>query len=180
MKQQQNDSGQEQKYDQNKQEKPLSQKANVALIGFIGGAFWSALGCLAHYFNFTEVGPTVILSGWAPDRWAHGFLGTVIAILLYGLVSILVAFLYYAILRKVLSIFAGILFGIAIWAVVHLAFVPLFPGLKGITEMDLDSFVTTICLYILYGVFIGFSISFDANERARQKEMEQQEPNVQP
>ncbi|MEH6940362.1 YqhR family membrane protein [Bacillus sp. JJ722] len=166
--------------DQNQQEKQLSQTANVALTGFIGGLFWSALGQLAYYFHFTDIGPKVIFMGWVSDKWAKGFLGTVIALLLYGLVSILVAFLYYAFLRKVRSLSATILFGVAIWAIAHFVFVPFSPGMKAITDMDLNTLVTTLCLYILYGVFIGVSVSFDYSERLRQEELGQLEQDVQP
>ncbi|WP_042346010.1 YqhR family membrane protein [Bacillus massiliigorillae] len=179
-KQQQNDGKSNSKLDQNQQENQLSQKTNIALIGFIGGMFWSALGQLAYYFHFTEVGPKVIITGWLSDKWTHGFLGVLIAILLYGLVSIVVAFLYYAFLRKVRSLSAGILFGIAIWAIVHYAFVPFFSDMKGIQDMDFNTLVTTVCLYILYGVFIGVSVSFDHSERVRQEETQQKEQNVQP
>lgn len=166
--------------DQNRQEKQLSQKENIALTGFVGGLFWSILGQISYYFHFTEVGPKVIMMAWASEGWARGFLGTVVALLIHGLVSIPVAFLYYAFLRKVRSLSAVILFGVAIWVIVHLVFVPFFPGMKGIKDMDLNTLVTTLCLYILYGVFIGVSVSFDYSERVRQKEMGQQEKNVQP
>lgn len=175
--QQQNEKNDSQ-LDQNKQEKQLSQGANVALTGFIGGLFWSALAQLAYYFHFTEVAPKVILMGVFSDRLSHGIIGNLIAILLYGLVSIVVAFIYYAILRKIRSIFVGILFGAAIWALVHLALVPFFPGLLNIMEMNFNTLVTTLCLYILYGVFIGVSIGFDYNERSQQQKVNQQEQKM--
>ena len=90
----------EQKQQQNnkrqiKQEKPISQIGNVVLIGFIGGIFWSLLGQLSHYFNFTEIGPTVVLGAWQANPWANGFLGIIISILVCGLAGIAAAFLYY-------------------------------------------------------------------------------------
>lgn len=165
--------------DQNQQEKPLSTGTSVALIGFIGGMFWSALAMLAYYFNFTEISPKVIISSWAADAWMNGVLGFFILIILYGLVSIIVAFIYYATLRKVRNIFASIFFGLVLWACVHFALVPLFPDMLKITEMTIDTAVTTICLYILYGVFIGVSISFDESERKRKKEVEKHSSEVQ-
>ena len=159
--------------DQNKQEKPLSQVLNVALIGFVGGVLWSILGEGAYYFSFTEIWPRILISGWASDRWKDGFLGFFVTILLYGVLSILVAYLYYALLRKVNKLFICILFGVIIWAIVHVGFVPFFADMVTIKEMNMDTLVTTICLYILYGVFIGVSISFDESERTRLKELEQ-------
>jgi len=159
--------------DQSKQEKPFSQITNVALIGFIGGLFWSALGQLAYYFSFTEIGPKVIISGWASDRWRDGVLGGVVTIVLCGLLSIIVALIYYALLRKVNNLLICMLFGVGIWAIVHMAFIPFFPNLMPIKSMNMNTLVTTLCIYILYGVFIGISISFDESERKRMKEQEE-------
>jgi len=156
-----------------KQEKPVSQLGNVVLIGFIGGLFWSALGQLSHYFNFTEMGPTVLLDGWHSYRWTDGYLGIIISILLCGIIAIAAAFLYYWLLRKQSHLFVSIIFGVFLWLVVHLALVPLFPTMLSIREMDFNTIVTTVCLYILFGVFVGVSISFDESERKRQKELEQ-------
>lgn len=165
--------------DQNQQEKSMSPKAHVALTGFIGGVFWSAIAYLAYYFHFTEVGPKVIISSWASDRWANGALGFFITIILCGLASIVISFIYYVILRKVSSLLVTIVFGAITWAIVHLAFVPLFPSMKGIKEMDLNTLITTLCLYVLFGVFIGVSISFDEKERQRKKESKKQSSEVQ-
>lgn len=159
--------------DQSKQEKPFSQKANVALIGFIGGLFWSAVGMLAYYFSFTEIGPKVILSGWASNRWEDGVLGFAVTLVLCGLISILAAFVYYALLRKVSKLLICMLFGVGLWAIVHIALIPFFPSFMTVRDMNVDTLVTTLCLYILYGVFIGISISFDESERKRMKEQEE-------
>jgi len=158
-----------------KQEKPISQIGNVFLIGFIGGIFWSVLGQLSHYFNFTEIGPTVVLGAWKASLWTDGYLGIIISILVCGFAGIAAAFLYYLMLRKQSQLFVSILFGVALWIIVHLVLVPLFPTMPAFREMDFNTIVTTVCLYILFGVFIGVSVSFDESERQGQKELDQQQ-----
>ncbi|MFP3489296.1 YqhR family membrane protein, partial [Staphylococcus sp. SIMBA_130] len=41
---------------------------------------------------------------------------------------------------------------------------PMFIDLPTITKLDRNTVITTICLYLLYGVFIGYSISFEYHE----------------
>ena len=160
---------------QSKQEKPISQIGNVFLIGFIGGIFWSILGQLSHYFNFTEIGPTVVLGAWKTETWTDGYLGIIISILICGLAGIGAAFLYYLILRKQSQLFVSIIFGVLLWFLVHFALAPIFPTMPTIQDVDFNTVVTTLCLYILFGVFIGVSVSFDESERQRQKELDQQQ-----
>lgn len=164
-----------------KQEKPVSQIGNVVLIGFIGGIFWSALGQLSHYFNFTKTAPTTVLGAWKTYSWTDGYLGIIISILICGLAGIVAAFLYYWILRKQSQLFVSIIFGALLWFLVHLVLGPIFPTMPTIREMDYNTIVTTFCLYILFGVFVGVSVSFDESERQGQKELDQQQSeNVQP
>lgn len=48
-------------------------------------------------------------------------------------------------------------------------FNPIFEDVKSITELKSDTIVTTLCLYILYGLFVGYSISFNYNELTSDK-----------
>ncbi len=179
MAEQSNNSGNNPELDQNKTEKPLSAGTSVALTGFVGGLLWSAVSLLAYYFNFMEISPRVLIYSWAADSWKHGALGIIVTILLYGLLSIGAAFLYYLFFRKVDHLFVGILYGAGLWAIIHTLLVPLFPGMKKINELSFDSLTTTICLFIIYGVFIGVSISFDESERQRKKEVQKKAEEMQ-
>jgi hypothetical protein len=58
----------------------------------------------------------------------------------------------------------GIVFGAALWGLVFFILNPMFPNLQTVFELPRNTIVTTACLYILYGVFVGYSISFDYNE----------------
>ena len=171
--------GNNKQYDQNKQEQPISIKSNVALTGFIGGVFWCSLGFLASYFNFIQMSPRVLLSGFTAAQWNQGFIGFLLTVLICGALSIGVAFLYYWLLRRTFKLYVGIFYGIAVWAAVHFLLASIFPDAVAIGEMNIDSLVTTICLYILYGVFIGFSISFDESERQRMEAVKKQNAHTQ-
>ncbi|WP_456278321.1 YqhR family membrane protein [Bacillus sp. AK128] len=158
------------KLEQNKKEEPISPGARTAITGIFGGLLWASLGYLAYLFSFTKIPPNVILEPWTIGNWKSGVLGQFIAIFLIGLISILVAFGYLATLRKFDKIWMGVLFGVVLWGIVFFILNPIFPGIDPIRELDVNTIVTTICLFVLYGTFIGFSISFEASELTNKSE----------
>jgi hypothetical protein len=157
--------------EQNQKEEPMSLIMKVIITGFFGGVFWSFLGYCAYTFNFTEISPNMILLPWAVGDWKYGRLGNYISIFLIGILSILVALVYYALFKNMKSIWAGVVYGVALWALIFYVLNPLFLNFHSVAELKRDTIITTICLYILYGVFVGYSISFEAAEHKRQKEL---------
>ncbi len=45
---------------------------------------------------------------------------------------------------------------------------PVFPNIPPLTDLNMYTIVSTICLYILYGTFVGYSISYDYNDTLHQ------------
>jgi hypothetical protein len=159
--------------EQNKQEKPLSFIGMVIATGFTGGILWSGIAYICYMFSFTKLEPNIILEPWAVGDWRETWLGIVISILAYGLISIGVALVYYAALRKLKSMWVGAGYGIALMLVVFVVLNPLFPSMKGILQTDYTTLSTIACIYILYGVFIGYSISYEENELQHHFEKEE-------
>ncbi|WP_163102624.1 YqhR family membrane protein [Peribacillus alkalitolerans] len=155
----------EKKVEQDHSEKPQSALFNAMLIGFFGGVLWSAIGQFTYYFNFSEFGPKIIVPTWLPESFSKGWGGALVSFLIIGVISIIVALVYYVSLRKVNTIFAGAGFGIAIWAIVFFAINPFLSKMDKVGNMETNTIITTLCLYLLYGVFIGYSISYDEYER---------------
>ena len=162
--------------EQNQREKPMSFIVMSIVTGLFGGIFWSSLAYLAYIFNFTEIRPNVILEPWALGAWKQQWLGTVISIVVIGLFSIGAALVYYAVMRKLKSIWAGAAFGLALFFLVFYVLNPLFPGIKPFWDLSKDTLITSICFYVLYGVFVGYSISYEENEN-RNLEKNQHEVN---
>ena len=161
---------QDKNLEQNKKEEPMSFIAKVIVIGLCGGLIWSLLGYLAYTFSFTELSPNLVLEPWALGDWKNDTLGNYIGIVIISLLSTLVALFYFAVLKNFKSIWAAIMFGLALWAIVFYLLNPIFPGLKSVADLERNTVITTICLYILYGVFIGYSISFESSELNEQKQ----------
>lgn len=142
----------------------------VFWTGLFGGIFWSAIGYWAHFFHFTSLQPNVILEPWALGNWKKEWQGTLISIILIGFLSVGVAFIYYAAMKKLKGLVAGIIYGIVIFLIVFFVLNPLFPSISPIKELNRDTIITSICLYIIYGLFIGYSISYQY-QQALEKEI---------
>lgn len=139
--------------------------AKLAMItGFVAGLLGALIGYAAHYLNFTEVNPSLILDVFK-GHWKEGWLGVLIASLLYGLISMGVAVIYLGLLKKKKSILWGAVYGLIIFVLVFLVLYPIFPHLERIDAYNFTTIVTEICFFILYGIFIGFSISYEFNEQ---------------
>ncbi|RSL30963.1 hypothetical protein D7Z54_23665 [Salibacterium salarium] len=141
----------------------------VAVIGFFGGLIWSLVGYAAFSLNFTKMGPAMAVLPWALPEWKETYLGHLAGIFFISLLSVIVAFTYRMLLQKWQSIWLAAGFGIFLWFVVYYLLHPLFPGKDPITSMSLSHLITTICLFVVYGVFIGYSISYEYQEMQRKR-----------
>ncbi|WP_121615039.1 YqhR family membrane protein [Virgibacillus halodenitrificans] len=150
------------KLEQNKREEPMSLLSRSLLTGFIGGLLFGSLGMVMYYFNFSEVSPkSYVLRSWVTEEWTEKWLGNIIAILLLGILSVLIAMCYYGLLRKIYSLWAGVLFGIILWGLCFYLFQPIFPNIPELSQLTNHTIVSTICLFVIYGSFVGYSISYD-------------------
>ncbi|MBA2173627.1 hypothetical protein H0266_01830 [Halobacillus locisalis] len=151
--------------EQHQQEPQQSVFGKALGIGFTGGILWSALGVFTYYFHFSELSAASFLfRSYLQTDWTGTWLAEVLAVLIVGVISLVSAMLYYFTLKKQQGIWPGLVFGLVLWAVVFFVLTPLFPAIPTFTEMTSDTWVTTACLFILYGVFIGYSISYEYEE----------------
>jgi Conserved membrane protein YqhR len=141
--------------------KPMSFVAMVFWTGLFGGVFWGTIGFIAYYFNFTEIRPNVILEPWALGTWKNEWIGTIISIILMGMFSVAAAFAYYVALRKIKGIWMGMAYGLGLFLFVFFVLNSIFPGMKPFFELSFNTITTSVCLYIIYGIFIGYSINYE-------------------
>ncbi|MED4204373.1 YqhR family membrane protein [Neobacillus mesonae] len=151
---------------------PMSFPVMVFWTGLFGGVFWGTVGFITYYLNFTEIRPNVILIPWALGNWKYGWAGTVIAILLLGIISIGVAFIYSVLLKRFNGLWFGIGYGVILFFVVFMLLNPLFPDIKPLIDLNRNTIITSVCLYIIYGMFIGYSISYEYRNKIEQEKEE--------
>ncbi|WP_099158481.1 YqhR family membrane protein [Virgibacillus ndiopensis] len=162
--------------EQNKREKPMTLVTRSLITGFIGGLLWSLLGFVMYYFSFSEVAPkTFLLRSWLVAEWTDSWLGNVVSILMVGVLSILTAFIYYGLFKKINSMWMASAFGIVLWFIVFYVAQPIFINVPQLTELSANTIISTLCLFILYGTFIGYSISYDYHDTILTEERKQTE-----
>lgn len=78
---------------------------NISLLtlaivtGLTAGIFGCLMGYALYYLNFTEIRPNIILTPVA-GGWKSNWAEIIIVSMVYGLISIVPALIYYALLRK--------------------------------------------------------------------------------
>jgi len=138
------------------------------LTGFVGGFFWCFIGTVLAYFKFTVFTPKALLvQTWLRTAWSAKWMGDLLALFIAGVLSILAAVLYFALLRKLANIWIGAAYGWIIWCLVFFLALPLAVRLPNVSQLNQETIVTTLCLYTLYGVFIGFSVAYDYQDTLR-------------
>ncbi|MCQ2011492.1 YqhR family membrane protein [Sporolactobacillus sp. STSJ-5] len=139
----------------------------TAVTGLFGGLFWSGMGLICHLLNFSKVGPSLLFAPLTFWGWRNEIGGQLLAIAGCSILSIFAALIYMLIFSKIKSIWFSIGFGLFLWGCVFFLFRPFLNGLPFVTRLDMNTLITTLCLYALYGLFIGYSISFDFEENSK-------------
>ncbi|MFJ7754886.1 YqhR family membrane protein [Peribacillus muralis] len=160
---------------QNQRENQSVLVFNALIIGFVGGAAGSLAGMIAHYVNFMDFSPRFILTSWSNMSWIEHWLGAVMTIIVFGILSMVIALIYYGFFKRMKSILTGMIFGAVCWALLIFVLKPMFSDLPAFSKMSSNTIITSACIFILYGLFVGYSISYDHQEYIREKNKAQKQ-----
>ncbi len=147
-------------------EKETIQKRKIraaTTIGLWGGIFWGFVGWLVYILNLSSIGPHLVSHFFLGRGMTWVWLEVIIGILIITVFSIAVSILYVYVLVKIKSPYVGIGYGLVLWAIVFYLINPILhvtPSIKGLGQ---NTTITTICLYILFGLFIGYSLVVEFN-----------------
>lgn len=141
----------------------------VIYIGFFAGLIWGAMKIIEHYFKFT----TIVVGFLVEPFFKHDFLMTWQGVLIgwgfFMVFSIIAAFIYMVTMWRLQSAWWGIGYGALWWAAIYLLIGPLAGMTYWITDLDLNSILTDLCLFLVWGMFIGYSIAIEYTDtRTRQ------------
>ncbi len=132
------------------------------LIGLFGGLFSGLFLLFLHYFNMTEVRPKILLRVlFQNGNWIEKWYANIALLVLISILSIVIALIYYVLLRQRKSWITGALFGVAIWVAIYFVMPIIIKNYNPFLYLKSESHVSMFCLFLLYGVFTGYSISFD-------------------
>jgi|SRR5690625_878348 len=130
--------------------------------GFVGGLLLVLFSYLFYIFNFIELSPKAyLLDSWSSRFLVKNWQGVVITYLLGIVMSLLIAIMYVLLFKKLFSLWLTIIFGTTLWGTVVFLWPVLFNNIPTIHNLSVNTIVSSLGLFILYGTFIGYSISFD-------------------
>ncbi|TFB23828.1 hypothetical protein E3U55_03170 [Filobacillus milosensis] len=134
--------------------------------GAAGGFIWGIVSSIAYFFSFSEVShASFILRTFFSGSWTEGWMGELISLCILTILAIIPALIYYLLFKQMHGIMPGILYGIGLWVIIFYFLNPLFYFVPPLNEMTMDTIVTTACQFVLYGVFVGYTISYEHHDR---------------
>ncbi len=137
-------------------------------IGFFAGLIWGGVHHAFWQMNFTQVIPGYMADPFFKKDFLAGAGGHLVGWLFFIGFSIIAALLYTFLLYKLKGPWPGVGYGILWWAVIFFAIGPLTGMVPWFGTMSYDTYLVELSLYLLWGIFIGYTIAFEYNdERSR-------------
>ncbi|WP_135549836.1 YqhR family membrane protein [Paenibacillus cymbidii] len=149
---------------------PVDKKWRYALsLGFFAGLIWGGLKCAEFGLKFTEIVPGF----WLEPFYRHSYLtsgwGIGLGLVAFIVFSIAASLLYALLFGKVVGPWMGLSYGLIWWLVIYGLLAPLLNLPTPFWTMNINWLITDLSLFLLWGVFIGYSIAMEFNdERARE------------
>ncbi|WP_416827188.1 YqhR family membrane protein [Ectobacillus polymachus] len=135
----------------------------IVKIGLFGGLFWGFVWYFFYIFSFTDIGPNYFLLPLAFGEWKKEWIGQLIGICIMSILSIGTAALFGSLFKRFQGILPGIVYGMVWWCMLFFGVSMFSPVIKHVWEFPKETIVTTVCIFIIYGVFIAYSVSFEAS-----------------
>lgn len=140
-------------------------------IGFFAGFIWGGIKGLFYYMSFTTVLPGYLLEPFFKHTFLNSQPGYYVGWLSFIVFSIFATLLYTLLLRKLKGPIPGLLYGIVWWIIIFLIIGPMTHMTIPFRELSVNTFISEFCLYLLWGLFIGYTAAVEYNDE-RQREPE--------
>jgi hypothetical protein len=138
-------------------------------IGFFAGLIWGLARELLYYLEFTRVLPAFLVEPFFKKSFMHAAIGHWTGLFVFILFSIMAAILYTALFVKKLGPWPGIGYGIGWWIILYAFIGPYVGMMPSIRELSTATLFSEACVFLLWGVFIGYSIALEfTDERERE------------
>lgn len=139
-------------------------------LGFFAGLIWGGVRWLFYILHFTVVLPGFVAEPFFKHSFMQTIAGHLIGLLAFIAFSMVVTFLYTLLLRKLKGPYPGMMFGAVCWAVLFMWGGPELGMFPPITKLTWDTLVSEFCVFLLWGLFIGYTVAFEfTDERLREK-----------
>lgn len=140
-------------------------------LGLFAGLIWGSLRWLSVALNLTKVPQAFLADPFIKRTHLDTIAWHCFGLALFVLMSIVAAYLYWFILGKLRGPWPGLFFGAAWWVLLFFWIGPATGAIPAFKEIGLGSLFTECAVYVLWGLFIGYSFAFEFhNESAREPE----------
>jgi uncharacterized membrane protein YagU involved in acid resistance len=130
-------------------------------IGFYAGVIWGLVRWMLYLLQFTKVSPSFLIIPLYSKKFIITWIGQVVGLCAFIVVSFIASLVYSIFLRKMRGPWPGIFYGVAWWVVISVSIGPLFGMEPAIWKQDLNSLLCDVCIFTLWGAFIGYSITLE-------------------
>ncbi|MFS1512146.1 YqhR family membrane protein [Chengkuizengella sp. SCS-71B] len=138
-------------------------------LGFFAGLIWGAIHKGFYYLSFTKITSSFLAEPFFKHDFLNTWSGFFIGWLFFILFSIFSSFIYTFLFSKVKGAWLGLVYGLFWWANIYLWIGPLTGMMEWINKLDLNSIITGVCFFLLWGIFIGYTIAIEfTNEQNRE------------
>lgn len=163
---------------QKQQEQQKTNKWSFALyIGLFGGLLWGALKMGQHYLKYTNLSPGFLIEPFFKHSYLSSLSGYLLGWGAFIAFSIVAALIYALLFAKAKGPWVGVGYGIGWWTAIYLLIGPITGMTKWIVFMDWNTIITDLCLFTVWGLFIGYSISFEFTDESVREPFKQTAAN---
>lgn len=150
----------------NGQEHTTNQWLFCIQIGFFAGLIWGSIRWICYQIKFTTELPSFVADPFFQSAFLKSWWGILVGLASYIILSIIAAVLYKVIVGRLRGPWPGIGYGLVWWILIFVIAGPLLGITENITKAGWNTFWTELCIFLLWGVFIGYSIVFEFTDEA--------------
>jgi len=135
-------------------------------IGFFAGLIWGALRWICYSLKFTTVLPGFIAEPFFQTAYLKTGWGMLTGWACYILFSLAAAVIYQFTLSRLKGPWPGVLYGLLWWCIIFIFAGPMLGMMKGVGLQGWNTLYTELSIFLLWGVFIGYSIAFEFTDES--------------
>ncbi|TCZ77437.1 hypothetical protein E0485_10605 [Paenibacillus albiflavus] len=137
-------------------------------VGIFCGFIWGIVKIVQYYFKFTSIVIGFLVEPFYKHMYLTQWQGLLIGWGAFILFSIIASLIYVALFQHIKGTWLGMLYGGAWWCLLYLIIGPKVDMLEWISHYSWDTIITDFCLFVLWGLFIGYTIAVEfTNDRSR-------------
>jgi len=146
-------------------------------IGLFAGLIWGGVKGIFYFLRLTTVVPGYMVEPFFKSQFLKSQPGYYVGWGFFILFSLLATLVYILLFRKFKGPVPGILYGIVWWVILFVWVGPALHLMEPIQKLSTNTIFSELCLYLLWGLFIGYSTAHEyTDERKREPEEASDKP----